>query len=217
MDLEFQTISALQTTPFWRSREPGHHDVVFSHIQFLLQALCPQVNAALLAFTLGGTQHHSPGQVESVSSSESLAAIDTGTTLIAAPSDITKEFWSNIPGSVALTGDHDGTRPSEDEMCAGGLFDIGRPEGNDAPSWIVGDVFLTNVYAVFRANPPVVGFAQLTSELSRPSCTSSGTTHSSGRSDWPSGLPFGGATPSMTVSTPIILDTALPSGLFITA
>lgn len=61
------------------------------------------------------------------------------------------------------------SRPSEDEMCAGGLFDIGRPEGNDAPSWIVGDVFLTNVYAVFRANPPVVGFAQLTSELSRPS------------------------------------------------
>lgn len=56
MDLEFQTISSLQTTPFWRSREPGHHDVVFSHIQFLLQALCPQVNAALLAFTLGGTQ-----------------------------------------------------------------------------------------------------------------------------------------------------------------
>lgn len=48
------------------------------------------------------------GKSISISSSEGLAAIDTGTTLIGAPSDITKEFWSNVPGSVALTGQYVG-------------------------------------------------------------------------------------------------------------
>ncbi|KAI0301043.1 aspartic peptidase domain-containing protein [Multifurca ochricompacta] len=50
-------------------------------------------------------------------------------------------------------------------LCLGAIFDItqGTPiqpsDGN--PSWIVGDTFLKNVYSVFRANPPAVGFAQL--------------------------------------------------------
>jgi cathepsin D len=48
------------------------------------------------------------GKSISVSSSEGLAAIDTGTTLIGAPSDITTEIWSNVPGSVALTGQYQG-------------------------------------------------------------------------------------------------------------
>ncbi|TBU64448.1 acid protease [Dichomitus squalens] len=50
-------------------------------------------------------------------------------------------------------------------MCLGGIFDlslgsnVGSGGGN--PVWVVGDTFLKNVYTVFRADPPAVGFAQL--------------------------------------------------------
>ncbi|TFK89318.1 acid protease [Polyporus arcularius HHB13444] len=50
-------------------------------------------------------------------------------------------------------------------LCLGGIFDlslgsnVGTGGGN--PVWVVGDTFLKNVYSVFRANPPSVGFAQL--------------------------------------------------------
>ncbi|KAI0786584.1 aspartic peptidase domain-containing protein [Abortiporus biennis] len=50
-------------------------------------------------------------------------------------------------------------------FCLGGIFDltlgsnVGSGGGN--PSWVVGDTFLKNVYSVFRANPPSIGFAQL--------------------------------------------------------
>lgn len=52
-------------------------------------------------------------------------------------------------------------------MCAGGIFDIGSTVGNTQgiPAWIVGDTFLKNVYSVFQANPPAVGFALLASGL----------------------------------------------------
>ena len=48
------------------------------------------------------------GKSISVSSSDGLAAIDTGTTLIGAPSSVTKEIWSNVPGSVAMSGQYEG-------------------------------------------------------------------------------------------------------------
>ncbi|KDQ55714.1 hypothetical protein JAAARDRAFT_37134 [Jaapia argillacea MUCL 33604] len=51
-------------------------------------------------------------------------------------------------------------------MCMGGIFDLslGSSAGSGGgPSWVVGDTFLKNVYSVFRANPPSVGFAQLSS------------------------------------------------------
>lgn len=48
------------------------------------------------------------GKSISVSSSEGLAAIDTGTTLLGAPSTVAQQFWSNVPGSVALTGQYQG-------------------------------------------------------------------------------------------------------------
>lgn len=38
------------------------------------------------------------------SSSETLAAIDTGTTLIAGPSDAVANIWSQVEGSQALSG-----------------------------------------------------------------------------------------------------------------
>ena len=48
------------------------------------------------------------GKSISVSSSDGLAAIDTGTTLIGAPSSVTQEIWSNVPGSVPLTDEYEG-------------------------------------------------------------------------------------------------------------
>ncbi|KAI0250122.1 aspartic peptidase domain-containing protein [Lactifluus subvellereus] len=52
-----------------------------------------------------------------------------------------------------------------DGQCLGGIFDvtgawtINLRAGH--PDWIIGDTFLKNVYTVFRAKPPAVGFAQL--------------------------------------------------------
>ncbi|EPQ57127.1 acid protease [Gloeophyllum trabeum ATCC 11539] len=50
-------------------------------------------------------------------------------------------------------------------MCLGGIFDLtqGANVGSGNPSWVVGDTFLKNVYSVFRANPPSIGFAELSS------------------------------------------------------
>ncbi|KAJ3749651.1 acid protease [Lentinula detonsa] len=55
--------------------------------------------------------------------------------------------------------------------CLGGIFDLSLgsniPENSGNPSWVVGDVFLKNVYTVFRgiasssSGTPAVGFAQL--------------------------------------------------------
>jgi cathepsin D len=184
------------------------------------------------------------GKSISVSSSEGLAAIDTGTTLIGAPSDITTEIWSNVPGSVALTGQYQGmysfpcttsvavtlsfggttwtittddmnlgavSGSGKNQMCAGGIFDVGSTVGNaqGAPSWIVGDTFLKNVYTVFQANPPAVGFAQLASGLSSSSGTSGSNSISlTGTAGVPlpsgsSGL--GSASPSMILSTSLSL------------
>ncbi|KXN90874.1 Cathepsin D [Leucoagaricus sp. SymC.cos] len=50
-------------------------------------------------------------------------------------------------------------------FCLGGIFDLSLgsniESGPGNPAWVVGDVFLKNVYSVFRADPPSVGFAQL--------------------------------------------------------
>jgi len=52
-------------------------------------------------------------------------------------------------------------------MCAGAIFDAGvLDDGEFNEIWLVGDTFLKNVYSVFRAEPPAVGFAQLASGLS---------------------------------------------------
>lgn len=57
----------------------------------------------------------------------------------------------------------------EQGQCLGGIFDLGEGTsiqgGGGNPSWVVGDTFLKNVYSVFRADPPAVGFASLASGL----------------------------------------------------
>ncbi|PPQ78252.1 hypothetical protein CVT25_011711 [Psilocybe cyanescens] len=50
-------------------------------------------------------------------------------------------------------------------MCLGAIFDLSQgtniTPGPGTPGWIIGDTFLKNVYTVFRATPPSVGFAEL--------------------------------------------------------
>ncbi|KAJ3545989.1 hypothetical protein NM688_g5560 [Phlebia brevispora] len=125
-------------------------------------------------------------------SSSSLAAIDTGTTLVGGPASIIQKMYATIPGSAPGTGNYDGyysypcgteanvsltfgnsTRAwpisvadlklaeLNDGSCIGAFFMLSNSTSSTSPSWIVGDTFLKNVYSVFRAKPPSVGFAQL--------------------------------------------------------
>jgi len=62
-------------------------------------------------------------------------------------------------------------------MCLGGIFDLtlGSNVGSSGrnPRWVVGDTFLKNVYSVFRADPPSIGFAQLASVPGQSGTTTS--------------------------------------------
>lgn len=53
-------------------------------------------------------------------------------------------------------------------MCWGALLNLGeaefKGENTSVLAWTMGDVFLKNVYSVFRAIPPSVGFANLSTE-----------------------------------------------------
>lgn len=50
------------------------------------------------------------------------------------------------------------------QTCAGAIFDLNMgsniPAGS-GPTWVIGATFLKNVYSVYRANPPSIGFAEL--------------------------------------------------------
>jgi cathepsin D len=118
------------------------------------------------------------------------AVIDTGTTNIAGPASSIQAIYAQIPNSQPATGEWAGyysfpcsttvnvelsfggatwsispadfafTQTSSTE-CIGAFFEASTGAG--APSWIIGDAFLKNVYSVFRYNPPSVGFASLSS------------------------------------------------------
>lgn len=122
---------------------------------------------------------------------ESFAVIDTGTTLVAGPSNAISQLYAHIPDSRPLTGDFQGfysvpcTSNIEISMSFGGKFwAVSRDdfvlrmqggtsevecvgaffailEDNNTLNWVVGDAFLKNVYSVFRLQPPSVGFAAL--------------------------------------------------------
>jgi len=83
-------------------------------------------------------------------------------------------------------------------MCAGAIFDAGVLYGGVLyETWIVGDTFLKNVYSVFSADPPAVGFAQLASGLSSSTGTFDPNPVQSGSlpaSTTPVGSPNGGIT-----------------------
>ncbi|KAJ7115925.1 aspartic peptidase domain-containing protein [Mycena epipterygia] len=122
------------------------------------------------------------------SGTNSYAAIDTGTTLVGGPEDEIASIYAQIPDSEAGTGNYEGyymypcdtsvtvtlsfggsswaISPADFELqpigsgtCLGSFFTLST--GDSAPSWIVGDTFLKNVYSVFRYNPASIGFASL--------------------------------------------------------
>jgi cathepsin D len=125
-----------------------------------------------------------------VPSGFNFAAIDTGTTLVGGPPNVIQSIFAQIPGSAPGTGNYQNywTYPCattvnvaisfggpswsispndfkltqvSNSQCVGAFFEM--QTGASAPSWIVGDTFLKNVYSVFRFNPPSVGFATLSS------------------------------------------------------
>jgi cathepsin D len=76
--------------------------------------------------------------------------------------------------------------PGSSDQCVGGIFDLSQgsnvPSGGGNPGWVIGDTFLKNVYAAYRASPPSVGFAQLSTAAGgsgTPGAAPSGTGSSS--------------------------------------
>jgi cathepsin D len=151
------------------------------------------------------------------------AAIDTGTTLVGGPSDAIASIFAQIPNSQPGTGDLSGyyTYPcstsvtismtfssrtwtinpadfllmrSSNTMCVGAFFSLSL--SGSAPTWIVGDTFLKNVYSVYRYNPPSVGFANLSSNALAQNR-------------------LGGALPSATIgSSPVTASSSSSNGAF---
>uniref|UniRef100_A0A8H7XMX3 Peptidase A1 domain-containing protein n=1 Tax=Psilocybe cubensis TaxID=181762 RepID=A0A8H7XMX3_PSICU len=84
-----------------------------------------------------------------------------------------------------------GPETPRSQMCLGAIFDL--TQGTNitprpgTPSWIIGDTFLKNVYTVFRALPPSVGFAELSS-VAGGTLTSPGTGPTLGGTS-PAGIP----------------------------
>ncbi|OSX65970.1 hypothetical protein POSPLADRAFT_1177440 [Postia placenta MAD-698-R-SB12] len=230
LGLAFQGLSATQSVPFWQALvnagELSNPEMSFYLIRDDGEPFATYDEFGGV-FTLGGTDSSlfigdidyqdlvgSPlywtlsvsgvtvqgSPVSIATGNSSLAAIDTGTTLIGAPAAAAAAIYGAIEGSQALTGEYDGyyTFPCsttanvsiafggrswpinpadmnfgtfDGESCLGAIFVIDLEGSGDAatdivgaeiPTWVVGDAFLKNVYSVFRANPPAVGFAALT-------------------------------------------------------
>ncbi|KAG6336636.1 hypothetical protein ID866_2443 [Astraeus odoratus] len=259
--LGFETISSLQTPPFWQALYNADMlaEPLFGfYLERWITSTTTVTSAPGGTLTLGGTNSSLyTGDIEYINmpsgatpsywlqqvstvtvqgntiqipSSDGLAAIDTGTTLVGGPSSIVAEIWSNVPGSTPLSGQYAGmyafpcttsltvsmsfggtdwpistddmnlgvvgTTSSGTQMCVGGIFDIGSTVGSasSVPTWIVGDTFLKNVYSVYRANPPSVGFAALASGLSNnPSGTGVNSATVTGTSGIPLPVPSSGS------------------------
>jgi len=133
------------------------------------------------------------------SGTQSLAAIDTGTTLIGGPTEAVASIYSNIQGSQPLSGQMQGyfSIPCDTSVstsfsfgsktwsispadftvqqisrsaCLGAFFGFDLGQ-QGGPDWVIGDTFLKNVYSVFRFSPASIGFANLASNLQDPSAT----------------------------------------------
>lgn len=198
---------------------------------------------------------------QTISTSDELAAIDTGTTLIGGPATEVNQIYSAISGarqvnlggsssgasmgyyaypcssnpSISLTfGGREFNINSQDfnagavdtlgRYCLGAIFATDLGEG--APSWIVGDAFLKNVFSVYDYNngSPRVGFANLkgSSAQNAPITTSavpSGTaanqiptsSASGSESTAPVGPPSISLDQSSTTNTAIVGGSGLPA------
>ncbi|KAK4056162.1 hypothetical protein OIO90_002893 [Microbotryomycetes sp. JL221] len=102
--------------------------------------------------------------------------------------------------------------------CLGAFFDL-RLNANSRISWVIGAAFLKNVFSVFRADPPSVGFALLASgnhsAATTTNRTNTTTTRSSSGADVPTGrfnvtqIPTGiyGPSGQTSLRTSVVADT----------
>jgi cathepsin D len=99
-------------------------------------------------------------------------------------------------------------------QCVGSVFDLTLGSavvaGAGNPGWVVGDSFLKNVYSVFRATPPSVGFA----ELSNAAGGSSGTPGNSSSSGTSPTTSSGGASRTQTIRVTGICLVTITSTVF---
>lgn len=196
----------------------------------------PLINKGFWLVPMGGVRVNSNAVNVTQNGTNPSVAIDTGTSLIAAPLAAVQAIYSQIPGSVPSTNpsfkgywEYPCTTEVTISLTFGGVeykmdprdFNLGSPgdgnclgsifeldtgaEGNpQAPTWIVGDAFLKNVYSVYVFEPASVGFAKLsdgsgnsTGVFSIPSPQSSmvATTTTSRTSDAAATTPTGQSKP----------------------
>lgn len=82
------------------------------------------------------------------------------------------QSWAINPADMNL-----GRLSRASNQCLGGIFDLTQGSsivsGGGNPNWVIGDVFLKNVYSVYRTDPtPSVGFAALSSNAGGSGTTS---------------------------------------------
>ncbi|KAJ7240925.1 aspartic peptidase domain-containing protein [Mycena rebaudengoi] len=102
------------------------------------------------------------------------------------------KVWPIHPADINL-----GPLSSGNSQCLGAIVsDLGHSNpGPDVPTWIFGIPFLTNVYSVFRQNPPAVGFAELSTAAG-----GTGTSNSSSTPPGPSSSTAAGSTSGGPIS-----------------
>ena len=133
----------------------------------------------------------------------SVAAIDTGTTLIGGPKLAMDAIHARIPGAqrysrvpeyyvfpcdanikVEFTfGKHTWTLKTEDlisqklsrRVCLSSLFAMSTKSGSRMPAWIIGDTFLKTVFSVFDAGKNQIGFASLSKDGAQTKSITSAT------------------------------------------
>ncbi|KAF9474316.1 acid protease [Pholiota conissans] len=217
--LAFATLTKTRTTPFWEALATSNQLTSPEMSFWLARSNNPRVRDVPGGiFTLGGTNSSLfTGDIEfinmpsgdplfwtlpissvtvggksvSLASAGSMAAIDTGTSLIAGPIADVRAIWAAVPGStpsestpgffsfpctttvqisfsfggkswaISASDMAAGTEPLDFSRCIGSIFAVNVPSNPANPTWIIGDTFLKNVYSVFRATPPSIGFAQL--------------------------------------------------------
>ncbi|BEI85795.1 hypothetical protein CcaverHIS002_0600820 [Cutaneotrichosporon cavernicola] len=98
----------------------------------------------------------------------------------------------HLRGSKAWFAANGVDLPEDGDWCLGGVtgqgslsnsgnVDTGDPAMLDFDFWIVGITFMKNVYTAFRAEPPAVGFAQLSPESNKKYAVSSAAATPTGR------------------------------------
>lgn len=170
-----------------------------------------------------------------------LAAIDTGTTLIGAPSDVVDQIYSSISGAVPVTsgGSSSGyyAFPCSTTITAafsfGGRsftmatsdFNAGQVSGSlclgsiftvdlgtGGPDWIMGDAFLKNVFSVFESEPSRVGFADLVNGAAQTVATTTGAVAAATGSSNAAATTAGSSPPSVTANSAAADATGIVGG-----